>query len=268
MRAHQLLVPILLVAGLATSPKAEEEAHPHWGYGPEDGPAHWAELSREWASCGSGRRQSPIDLHKPTPGEEEPLRLAYRPASFRIRRQEHVLDVLDNGHTIQIDWDEGSHARVGDHEYALVQFHFHAPSEHTVDGRHFPMELHLVHKDQDGKLAVVGVLLEEGERNKAYDVIWSNVPEESGGKRHLENVRLEVEDLIPKTGGTWRYEGSLTTPPCSEGVRWFVATEPVSLSKEQIAAYTRHYTGNNRPVQPSNDRVIVEVPRSDEPAGP
>lgn len=111
------------------------------------------------------------------------------------------------------------------------------------------------------------MLIEEGVRNAANDLIGSNLPEKPGDKRHLENVRLEVVDLVPQTGGTWRYEGSLTTPPCSEGVRWFATTDPITLSKEQIAAFTSHYTGNNRPVQPRNDRPILQVDRSDEVAG-
>ena len=254
-----------LLLALTLPVQAADEGHaPHWGYGEGDGPARWAQLNPEWATCNSGRRQSPIDLHQAKATEKEPLRFSYRPASFQIARHEHVLDFLDNGHTVQVNWDEGSNARVGDHEYPLVQFHFHAPSEHTVDGKHFPMELHLVHQDADGNLAVVGVLIEEGAKNAAYDVIWSNLPEAPGETRHLEDVILEVDELVPDAGGTWRYEGSLTTPPCSEGVRWFVTERPVSLSKEQIAAFTSHYSSNNRPVQPTNNRIVLEVSGPDE----
>ena len=261
---------VAVAAALVLSlPAPAEESHPpHWGYSADDGPARWAELSPEWEICAGGRRQSPIDLHRTSAAEKEPLRFSYRPADFQIVRHEHVLDFLDNGHTIQVNWDDGSSVRVGEHEYGLLQFHFHAPSEHTVDGRRFPMELHLVHRDEDGNLAVVGVLVEEGARNSAYDVIWSNLPESSGEKRHLEGVHLEVDDLVPQAGGTWRYEGSMTTPPCTEGVRWLVVMDPVSLSKEQIAAYTSHYSGNNRPVQSSNNRILLEVSGPEESTSP
>lgn len=229
----------------------------HWGYGDSDGPAIWSELSPEYALCRDGREQSPVDISQAEAREHSEMMLAYRPAGLKIIRHEHVVDVGDNGHTIQVNFDEGSTLTVGETSYDLKQFHFHAPSEHTVDGAHFPMEMHLVHQSTDGALAVLGVLVAEGAENAAFAPIWSNLPDEPGEIRHLDHLTINVDDLLPAGHGTYRYSGSLTTPPCSEAVSWFVAVEPIELSAEQIGAFTSIFSGNNRPVQPLNDRTVA-----------
>jgi carbonic anhydrase len=137
-----------------------------------------------------------------------------------------------------------------------VQYHFHSPSEHTVKGQHHPMEMHLVHKSADNKLAVIGVFIDEGAHNAAFDPIWSNLPDTKGEEVHVENVMVDVNQLLPASMESYRYDGSLTTPPCSEGVKWIVMTTPIQMSAEQINAFRAIISGNNRPVQPLNSRVV------------
>jgi len=229
----------------------------HWGYQKDDGPARWAELSPSYELCESGKRQSPIDLRDATPADTSVRAVrGYEPATLAVAHHEHAVDVLDNGHTIQVTYDEGSTLSEGGTEFELVQYHFHAPSEHHVDGRSYPMEMHLVHKSDDGHLAVVGVLIETGQHNKAFDPIWGILPSSPGESHHAEGVAVNVDDLLPKGGSYYRYQGSLTTPPCSEGVRWFVLQERIALSKDQIGAFTSILHDNNRPVQPLEGRMV------------
>ena len=250
--------PVASAAPVATAPSAAP-AHesPHWTYEGAAGPQAWGTLGTDFAKCASGRSQSPIDIGKTSSAELPALRSAFRPAKLTIAHTEHVADAINNGHTIEVDYPAGDTLTVGDTSYTLVQYHFHAPSEHTVAGKHAPMEMHLVHKSEAGGLAVVGVLIEEGAANAAFDPIWSNLPKAAGARSHLEHVEVDVDQLLPKTRTTWRYDGSLTTPPCSEDVKWLVMTTPVHLSAAQIAAFTAIVEPNNRPVQPLNDRVVA-----------
>ncbi len=241
----------------AHSSGAEHRGGPvHWSYGEDDGPMHWAALSPDYATCASGREQSPIDLVAATTGEQAGMSRNYKAASLRIIRHEHIVDVIDNGHTIQVNYDEGSTLQIGQASYELKQYHFHSPSEHTIEGQHLPMEMHLVHQSTEGELAVLGVLIEEGDHNPAFEPVWANLPDEVGEEVHHQHVAVNVDDLLPADHKTYRYRGSLTTPPCSEGVSWFVAAEPIALSADQIAAFTSIFQGNNRPVQPLNDRTV------------
>jgi carbonic anhydrase len=230
---------------------------PHWSYEGESGPPSWGKLSPAFATCATGRSQSPIDIGETSSVSLPALRSAFRPARLRIAHTEHMADSINNGHTIQVNYTQGDTLTVGDTSYELAQYHFHAPSEHTVAGKHAPMEMHLVHRSASGGLAVVGVLIEAGAANAAFDPIWSNLPKAKGVENHLEHVEVDVDQLLPRTRTTWRYDGSLTTPPCSEGVKWLVMTTPVELSPAQIAAFTAIVAPNNRPVQPRNGRVIA-----------
>ncbi len=181
----------------------------------------------------------------------------YQPASLRIIRHEHVVDVINSGDTIQINYDEGSTLTVDATEFELAQFHFHVPSEHNVDGKSFPMEMHLVHVSEQGEIAVVGVLIEEGSHNPAFEPVVEHIPLESGDEEHLEHVQVQIDDLLPADSSTFRYPGSLTTPPCSEGVRWFVLVQHLELSSQQIQSFARVISGNNRPLQPHNGRDLL-----------
>jgi carbonic anhydrase len=229
----------------------------HWDYGPEHGPAHWASLSPDFATCASGRRQSPIDIVKANSGPVAALETRYAPAQLRVVHHEHVADGVNNGHTVQVNYAGADMLTLGDERFDLQQYHFHSPSENTVDGKHYPMEMHLVHRSTAGHLAVIGVFIEEGAENPAYAPVWSNLPKRQGTEFHLEHVTVNVDDLLPKERTSWRFEGSLTTPPCSEGVKWLVLTQPVQLSAPQIAAFRAVIDGNNRPTQPLNGRRIV-----------
>jgi carbonic anhydrase len=246
-------------SGTGVAPEGHDDTHPvHWGYEADDGPAVWASMDPDWALCGEGREQSPIDLtgavgfefddaeiHIPTVQEVEVL------------NQGGVIDALDNGHTIQINAKTGETMTVEGRTYALVQFHFHAPSEHTVDGRHLPMEIHFVHQSEDGALAVVGALVEVGEHNPGIAPLWEQLSAATGTQA-IVRVPPEFGDQIfpPDTTGVYRYRGSLTTPPCSEDVLWYVRKTPTRLSREQIAAFAAIYDHNNRPVQPLNERTL------------
>ena len=230
---------------------------PAWHYEGAEGPAHWGTISTKFASCQNGRAQSPIDIVSPArAATPDAIVAAFAPASLRVVHHEHVADALNNGHTIQVNYSEGDTLTVGGRAYQLVQYHFHAPSEHTVEGKQFPMEMHLVHTNGEKQLAVIGVLIVEGAHNAAFDPIWANLPVTKGVEKHLEHVTVDVDALLPKAHTTYRYDGSLTTPPCSEGVKWFVMTTPIALSPAQIGAFTALFHGNSRPVQPLNGRPV------------
>lgn len=230
---------------------AEEVAHeaPHWGYEGDIGPENWGELADAFIDCKEGQSQSPIDIANPAPAELANLVFDYQPSAVKI---------LNNGHTIQVNYDVGSSLTVDGKTYNLLQFHFHAPSEHAITGELFPAEMHLVHQNaEDQSLAVVGVMLTAGAENSAFQPVWDNLPAEEVTEQMTE-AQVNAADLLPAVQTTYRYSGSLTTPPCSEGVSWFVMTEPVELSAEQLAAFEAIYSGNNRPLQPLNDRDLVE----------
>ncbi|CAB1084805.1 Carbonic anhydrase, alpha class (EC [Olavius algarvensis Delta 1 endosymbiont] len=228
----------------------------HWGYEPDNGPGSWGKLNKDWQLCAEGEQQSPIDLTGARQKNMDMMKLEFPTANLKIVRQTHVLHALDNGHTIQINYDSGETLEIGGHSFALRQYHFHSPSEHTVNGRRYPMEMHLVHLSQNKKIAVIGVFIEQGRHNEAFDRIWSNLPTQTGQEVHIENVQVDIDHILPENKSTYRYRGSLTTPPCSEGVGWFVYVEPIELSREQIEAFQKIFHGNNRPIQPLNDRTL------------
>ncbi len=230
----------------------------HWAYEAGDGPDVWGSMDPAWLLCAEGLEQSPIDLASAR-AIELPEAEIHTPSDQEVEvlNQAGVIDALDNGHTIQINSKTGETMTVGDKTYALVQFHFHAPSEHTVDGEHFPMEMHFVYQAEDGALAVVGVLIEEGVQNPGIAPLWAQLAEAPGTET---TVRIPAEfdkHIFPDpTTGVYHYGGSLTTPPCSEGVSWYVRKTLTQLSKDQIAEFTAVYNHNNRPVQALNDRTL------------
>lgn len=226
----------------------EEEVHAgpiHWSYSGEEGPSSWAELSADFAVCEAGVAQSPIDIVS-----EESFVVGLDDLGFSW--SETDIEVIDNGHTIQANVAAGNTTTFDGQTYDLLQFHFHRPSEHTVENEAFPMELHFVHADANGSLAVVGVLLAAGEENEAFDGIWS-AQTATGSDAVLEG--FDLSSLLPEDLGRYRYSGSLTTPPCSEGVNWNVLSSPVSLSQDQIDAFL--YEGNARPIQNLNGRSVL-----------
>ena len=271
---HALLIGTLSLAVLAScngtsadAPRAQSSPGPatataprkeiHWGYEGAEGPANWRTLNGEWKMCGEGRSQSPIDIASTERADLPVLRAQFKPATLKIIHHEHVADTINNGHSIQVNYTEGDWLTIGDQRFQLLQYHFHSPSEHTVGGKHFPMEMHLVHKSADGRLAVVGVFIEAGKNNAAFDPIWSNLPKAKGKEYHLEGVKVDVSSLLPAKRTSYRYDGSLTTPPCSEGVKWIVMSTPIQLSDKQINAFREIIKSNNRPVQELNGRAVV-----------
>jgi carbonic anhydrase len=245
----------------ASEPKTREVAphheDPHWSYEGEAGPANWGTLSAKWSPCGEGKSQSPIDIDQTMQAELPEMRANFKPAQLKIIHHTHIADAINNGHTVQVNYTEGDMLSIGEEQFQLLQYHFHSPSEHTVGGKHYPMEMHMVHKSAEGKLAVVGVFIEEGQQNAAFDPIWSNLPKSKGTENHFENVTVDVSNLLPASTTTYRYDGSLTTPPCSEGVKWIIMTTPIQLSAQQIGAFQDLIKGNNRPVQPLHGRSVV-----------
>ncbi len=247
---------LLLSALLAAGGCAMEQEHApathaaHWGYEGQEGPAHWAELNPDWALCGQGRNQSPIDLAGFIEAELPPLGLDYQPGATAI---------LNNGHTVQVDYRPGSTLTVDGHRFTLKQFHFHAPSENTIEGRSFPLEAHLVHADADGNLAVVAVLFEEGPANPVLTRAWQAMPEHAGDRHALPADTVNAAGLLPPDRDYYRFNGSLTTPPCSEGVWWLVMKQPMTASAAQIERF-RHvmHHPNNRPLQPVNARPVLK----------
>lgn len=242
-----------------------KEVHPpqatdrpaHWGYSGENGPEKWAKLSPAYAICDEGKAQSPIDIVRTNEREGMSWKLDYKSTSFRIAHNDHMDNVIDNGHTIQITVDSGSTFTFGDKVYSLKQFHFHTPSEHTLDGEQMPMEMHFVHQASDGSLAVVGVLFSEGKiKNENFSKIIRNLPDAKGEIKHFEDSNLELKLNVHKDNYAYHYVGSLTTPPCSENVQWLVLRDMISLTAEQIKAFSSRIGPNNRPVQQLNGRTV------------
>jgi carbonic anhydrase len=229
----------------------EREAAVHWAFDGATGPAYWGQLSPEFRLCGAGLAQSPVDLSTAAAkGAGPALEFGYRPSPLRI---------VNDGHTIRVNYEPGSWLAVGGERFELVQFHFHAPSEHALAGGTMPLELHLVHA-RGSELAVVGVMLVPGAANEALDPVWRHLPPVPGPERTVPGVVVDAAGLVPALRTTFRYSGSLTTPPCDEGVRWFVMAAPIPISLDQLAAYQAIYPQNRRPLQPLNGRAVVRVP--------
>jgi carbonic anhydrase len=229
---------------------ASAEHKQHWPYSGESGPSHWAELDAKNAACAEGKSQSPIDIRtqdvEPTPLPK--LMFDYRPGPLHI---------IDNGHSVQIDVEPGSMLRIGDTRYQLVQFHFHHPSEELLNGKPSEMVVHLVHRTAEGKLAVVAVLLRSGEPNATVEALWSHLPRQKEQEAVFKDVIIDPAGLLPADRSYFTYTGSLTTPPCSEGVHLVVFKSPSTVSKTELAAYAKIYPNDARPVQKLNGRRVL-----------
>lgn len=229
----------------------------HWGYEGDTGPSTWSTLSPAYAMCAEGKHQSPVNIVKSDVEGGLNWNLDYKSSSFHIEHTEHMEDIVDNGHTIQVTVDEGSTLTYDGKTYTLKQFHFHTPSEHTLDGKNQPMEMHMVHQSEDGSLAVLGVFFIEGKvPNPNFEKIISNFPDARGESNHVVDSTFELGVYMPSDNFAYHYTGSLTTPPCSEDVQWLVLREMISLTKEQINAFSSRIGPNNRPTQELNNRII------------
>jgi carbonic anhydrase len=266
MRPIGLVLPIVLGAvacAEATQPSrspppavaaAPVEPRPHWTYAGDTGPEHWGDLDPSFGLCSHGAKQTPVDLPLHATTAHAPARPQWTPVP---------LHVVNNGHAIQVDDVAPSSFTVDGTTYMLAQFHFHSPAEHTIAGHAYDAEMHLVHKSSDGKILVVGLLFTNGAENAVLKPVWDAMPSQAGGSPVIvPNVAIDVASLLPSAPRYLRYEGSLTVPPCTEGVTWLVV-EPdsnLSLSADQIArlrAATQPAT--NRPVQLLRERVVTEL---------
>lgn len=216
---------------------------PHWTY---DEAPEWGDLDEQYAACGTGERQSPVDLGDAADEDLADPVLDYQPFE---------LTVTDTGHSIQVGYETGGTLTLDDAAYELVQLHFHAPSEHTIDGRHAAAEIHFVHGDHDGPFVVLGVLVEEGPPEATMIDVFDHLPL-GVGDTHADTF-FDASELLPDSLAAYRYEGSLTTPPCTEDVTWLVLAEPVTWSAEQLARLTARYDANSRPLQDLHDRPLV-----------
>ena len=240
------------IAAVAAAPVHEEPhpAHPpHWGYEGKEGPENWAKLSPEWAKCGTGERQSPIDIRDGLKVDLEQITFDYRPTAFKV---------VDNGHTIQVNVSGWNSLRMQGRSFKLVQFHFHRPSEEMIDGKTFEMVVHLVHQDSQGKLAVVAVLIEKGARQPVLQAVLNNLPLEKGQEVPVNGNSIDLAQMLPTDRRYFTYMGSLTTPPCTEDVLWIVMKQPAQATAEQLNLFARIYPMNARPVQEGRGRLIKE----------
>ncbi len=220
----------------------------HWAYSGDTGPESWGRLKPEFQQCMLGKRQSPIDIREGIPVQLDPIQFDYRPSSFRV---------IDNGHTVQVNLEPGNGITVMGRRYELLQFHFHRPSEERINGRQYEMVAHLVHKDMDGKQAVVAVLMDQGKAHPLVQQVWNNLPLEKNMEQGAMS-QIDLTHLLPEQRQYYTYMGSLTTPPCSEGVLWMVMKQPAGMSREQIAVFSKLYPMNARPVQSGSGRLIKD----------
>ena len=244
----QVAVVLSFLVNFAGAASPADE-HGHWGYSGDSGPDHWAQLNPEYEECSKGHQQSPINIAHAKRANLPPIEFNYQPAA---------LAVINNGHTIQVNYAPGSSINIGSKSYGLVQFHFHHLSENTIDGKHSPLEVHLVHKSSDGQLAVIAVLFDEGSPNSAVTTVWNNMPKEEGPESKPAGVEVNVSQLLPEKHEYYTFPGSLTTPPCSEGVIWLVLSHKMTVSKGQIAAFAALYPDDSRPLEPLNGRKVLE----------
>ncbi len=231
-----------------TSPPIVPYRDSQWSYEGEGSPVNWGKLRKDFAICAAGRRQSPIDIRDSIRVDLEPIQFDYQRSQFRI---------VDNGHTLQVSVGEGNTLSVMNRTYRLLHFNFHRPAEERVNGRTFDMSIHLVHQDDEGRIAVVAVLLEKGSENPLIQTLWNHMPLEVD-REVAPAVAIDLTGLLPENRGYYTYMGSLTTPPCTEDVLWMVFKQPLPVSAEQVNIFARLYRNNARPIQPANNRLIKE----------
>ncbi len=244
-----------IVFGTTALYAADEHAahggHNAWGYTGHTGPEHWGDISEKFRMCGIGKNQTPINIASSIEADLPEIGLSY---------SAKAAEIWNNGHTIQINVENGSSVTIEGKTFQLKQFHFHIPSENHIEGKSFAMEAHFVHLNEQGDIAVIGVMFNLGKENPAIAKLWSKMPFEHDEKKSIEFSSDEMKSLIPSTKEYYRFNGSLTTPPCSEGVTWLVISAPLELSQEQIDLFTKAMGGhaNNRPIQPTNARPVLQ----------
>ena len=219
----------------------------YWSYEGDNGPAKWGDLDAANKVCAIGSQQSPIDIGTTIKSQLPALKINWAKSADTI---------VNNGHTIQLNFAEGSTLGLGDVKYKLLQLHFHRPSEHLIGGKNFPMEAHFVHAADSGAFAVIGVLMTTGKPNAAFRQITSTMPAKEGPAVKAD-ARIDPNALLPARHGYYRYSGSLTTPPCAETVEWLLLTDPIQVAEADVASFAKLYPMNARPVQKDNRRYVL-----------
>ena len=223
-----------------------------WSYEGKSGPEYWGELDPSFKACKNGTQQSPINI------EFSKVKKSNQTMNIQLHYGPTLLSLINNGHSIQANAESNRNKIVIEgREYELAQFHFHSPSEHELNGQSYDMEIHLVHQDRNGNLAVVGLMIKEGKENKLLTPLWRVLPKEKMEKAIAIKELVDLRALLPSDDKLFYYKGSLTTPPCTEGTEWIVLKEPIEISKEQIQTYKQIFPKSNRPVQPLNQREIL-----------
>jgi carbonic anhydrase len=246
-------VLVASVSVLASPPSSVNWASlPHWSYSGENGPLHWSALDPRFVACGNGKAQSPIDL-------ESRDAKSGKAGEFHINYGKGPVKLVNNGHTVEADVGDARDKVLFDGEtYRLDQFHFHAPSEHTTNGTRFPLEIHFVNEDRNKRVVVVGVMVKLGKENESLAPVLKSLPasEDKASTNARPPVTVDLASVLPHDHKAYVYTGSLTTPPCTEGVHWIVLNQPIQMSQDQIASFSRIFPDNHRPLQNANGREI------------
>ena len=244
---------VLLVAAVVLAPAGPRaQWRTKWSYDGANGPEHWGDLDPEYAACQTGKQQSPIDIRNAEKTELPAIRFEYKSG---------LLKIINNGYTaVRVNYTPGNGNLliVGDKRYELTQFHFHHPSEEYIHGKPFDMVAHLMHEASDGKVAAVAVLLKAGSANSTVGQLWEHMSKTPGKEEVIAGVEVNPAGLLPRDTSYYTYMGSLTAPPCTEGVTWFVLRTPMEISAEEIGAFAALYPHDVRPLQPLNGRVVKE----------
>lgn len=253
--AHAVAAPTPYPEPIHHTPEPAQAGanHPavHWTYEGAEGPEHWGDLDPAWAACKTGKGQTPIDLTKGAPSDISLGQLVFK-------YQPIPLEIVNNGHTIQVEVKSDSSLSAVGTKWRLLQFHAHASSEHTVDKKSFALEIHFVHRNDKGNLAVVGVLFDVGKENAALAPYFDHAPKEKGPAKLVQGKSLDLGKIFGPKAAYYHYQGSLTTPPCTEGVEWFVLQEVQQISAAQLAKFTETEHGpTHRPVQALGERDLA-----------
>lgn len=264
---------LALLSALFAQNSVADDATPLWSYTGDNAPSHWGSIAPEYALCNAGMNQSPIDIVDAAFDRLFILNFAYQSIPLQVAKRNHTLEVdyatpaNDEDKFVEIGgkqiplaalYDFDSQLLVSGEAYTLQKIQFHAPSEHTYEYKHYPLEIQLLHKNQDNQYAIVSVFFETGKASPLLEKIWPHIPKETGIAQRIEDVAIDATQFLPKNQGYYHYRGSLTTPPCSERVLWFVMKDPKQLSKAQLARFSKEFAANNRPIQPRNFRFLLE----------
>jgi len=267
---NRLTIFVVLSTVLFLSPLAAENLHNQpdttkvaaakdhtadWGYLGVEGPSHWGMISKEYMACETGNRQSPINISTSHHNDHQLEQNELDELDFHYNTSQ--LHQVNNGHTIQISHVTGCHVNLNKRVYKLRQFHFHSPSEHHIEGKSFPMEMHLVHQDEADRVLVISVLMKTGATQSVLGKFWEWLPNQIGQEVSIP-LELDLTEILPASSGHYTYTGSLTTPPCTEGIQWIVLKEPMQVSQEDVDQFVQIIGPNARPIQPLGERHIED----------